>query len=75
LVAFPSWAPRKSSDDAVFASSENPETKGRDAIQKALTLSFAMSSDRKVNSEKVEASGNLAYDYGTFSQHVAPPKS
>jgi len=63
------------SDDAVFVSSENPETRGRDAIQKAFSESFAVASDLKVNSENVEVSGDLAYDYGTFSQHLAPPKA
>lgn len=62
-------------DDAVFVSSENPETRGRAAIQKAFAESFAIASDLKVSSERTEVSGDLAYDYGSYSQHVAPPKA
>src|SRR5438105_12307754 len=58
-------------DDAVFVSSENPETRGRDAIQKAFAQSFAVASDLKVSSENTEVSGDLAYDYGSYSQHIA----
>lgn len=60
-------------DDAVILEPESPIASGREEIQKAFATSFPVSSDLKINSEKVEVSGDLAYDYGTFSQHAAPP--
>jgi uncharacterized protein (TIGR02246 family) len=60
-------------DDAVVLEAESPIASGRDAIQKAFAEAFPISSNLKINSDKLEVSGDLAYDYGTFSRHVAPP--
>ncbi len=61
-------------DDAVLVTNDSPVASGRDAIKASFAKSFPTESDLKVNSEKVESSGDLAVDYGTFSQHVKPPK-
>lgn len=62
------------SDNAVFVSSDQPVASGRAAIQAAFAKTFPISSDLKISSEKTEASGDLAYDYGTYTQRVTPPK-
>jgi uncharacterized protein (TIGR02246 family) len=60
-------------DDAGFVTTESPFASGRSAIQAALTKSFAVASDLKVNSVKTEISGDIGYDYGTFTWHITPP--
>lgn len=62
-------------DDAVFVSSENPVANGRSAIQAAFAKSFPVTTNLKVSSEKTEVGGDLAYDYGTYSEHITPPKA
>jgi uncharacterized protein (TIGR02246 family) len=61
-------------DDAVFVSTESPVAKGRTAIQAAFAKSFPVSSNLRVNSEKTEISGDIGYDYGTYTWYVTPPK-
>jgi uncharacterized protein (TIGR02246 family) len=61
-------------DDAVLAGTTVPVTNGRAAIEKVWADAFPIASNLKVNSEKTEVSGDMAYDYGTYSQHIAPPK-
>lgn len=61
-------------DDASFVTTESPLANGRSAIQAALAKSFAAASDLKVNSEKTELSGDIGYDYGSFTWHITPPK-
>lgn len=61
-------------DDAVLVGSEQPLASGRSAIEAALAKNFEMSHGLKINSENTEVSGNLAYDFGTYSQLIQPPK-
>ena len=61
-------------DDAVLAGTTVPVTNGRAAIEKVWADAFPIASNLKVNSEKTEVSGDMAYDYGSYSQHIAPPK-
>ena len=60
-------------DDAVFVSEMSGAVRGADALEQHWTEMFAMVSDMNVEAEKTEVSGDLAYDYGTFSQTVTPP--
>ncbi|HUP47582.1 MAG TPA: SgcJ/EcaC family oxidoreductase [Thermoanaerobaculia bacterium] len=61
-------------DDAVVASPDNPPAEGRQAIEALWTRNFPMASGLEVRSSRIEASGDLAYDYGEFSQRITPPK-
>lgn len=61
-------------DDAVVVGTDMPATSGRSAIQAAFAKAFPMTTDLKVHSEMTDASGDLGYDYGTYSEHVSPPK-
>lgn len=62
------------SDDAVVVGTDMPATSGRPAIRAAFAKAFPMTTDLKVNSQMTDVSGDLAYDYGTYSEHVSPPK-
>jgi uncharacterized protein (TIGR02246 family) len=61
-------------DDAAFVTTESPLANGHDAITAALTKTFAVASDLKVDSKRTEVSGDIGYDYGTFTWHITPPK-
>src|SRR6266498_628270 len=62
-------------DDAVLVGADAPLTTGRAAIQEAWAKFFPVLTDLNVTSEKTESSGDLAYDYGSFTQRVAPPNA
>lgn len=62
------------SDDASFVGTESPVANGRDAIQKNLAQSFAVSNIESIDSKELVVGGDVAYDYGTFRQRVTPPK-
>ncbi len=59
-------------DDAVLTSPQNPRAEGREAIQAAFARDFPMGSDLEIRSSRTEVSGDLAYDYGEYSQRVTP---
>lgn len=60
-------------DDAVLVGSDQPLASGRSAIQAALEKSFPLSHGLQINSENTDVSGDLAYDFGTYAEEVAPP--
>lgn len=62
-------------DDAVLVGADAPLTTGRAAIQEAWSKFFPILTDLTVTSEKTESSGDLAYDYGSFTQHLSPPNA
>ena len=60
--------------DAVIDSPEEPSVAGREAIQAYWLKNFPLASGLQVRSKETEVSGDLAYDYGEFSQRITPPK-
>lgn len=62
-------------DDAVVTSPDSATAaEGRQAIQDLWSKNFPMATGLQVRSTETEVSGDLAYDYGEFSQRVTPPK-
>jgi uncharacterized protein (TIGR02246 family) len=61
-------------DDAVMVGSGTPPARGREAIQQALTQGFPMSRNLRVTSHDLTVSGDVAYDYGEFSEEFTPPR-
>lgn len=61
-------------DDAVHSSPDDPEVQGREAIQALWTRLFPAASGLKIRSLRQEVSGDLAYDYGEYTQRITPPK-
>lgn len=61
-------------DDAVVASSDGPPAVGREAIKQLWTQAFPTASELEIRSSELVASGELAYDYGEFSQRITPAK-
>lgn len=61
-------------DDAVVASSDGPPAVGREAIKQMWTQAFPMGSGLQIRSHESAASGDVAYDYGEFSQRITPAK-
>ena len=52
---------------------EGAVVRGRQGIQDYFTKAFATSSGLDVSPMSFDASGDLAYDAGRFSQEVTPP--
>jgi conserved hypothetical protein len=61
-------------DDAVLVGDGIPYASGRSEIQTRLGQMFATSSVGSIDSKELDVSGNIAVDYGTFTQTVTPPK-
>jgi uncharacterized protein (TIGR02246 family) len=61
------------SEDAVMVGSDQPLASGRSSIEAALAKAFPISHGLKINSENTDVSGDLAYDFGTYSELVQPP--
>lgn len=61
-------------DDAVVTAPDTPAAEGRQAIQDHWARNFPISSALQVRSSETEISGDLAYDYGEFSQRITPPR-
>ncbi|HXV17403.1 MAG TPA: SgcJ/EcaC family oxidoreductase [Gemmatimonadaceae bacterium] len=61
-------------DDAVLEGTDIPPAHGKAEIQKRLGQMFAVSSIGSIDSKQTSVAGNVAYDYGSFSQTVTPPK-
>lgn len=61
-------------DDAVLEGTDIPPAHGKADIQTRLGQMFAASSVGSIDSKHTSVSGDVAYDYGTFSQTVTPPK-
>jgi uncharacterized protein (TIGR02246 family) len=61
------------SDDAIVTSPEGEAVRGRESIQELWERQFPMASDLDVDSSDFEVSGDLAYDYGTFTQTLTLP--
>ena len=59
-------------DDAVVASSDGPPAVGRQAIEQVWTEAFPRASELEIRSNRFETSGDVAYDYGEFSQVLTP---
>lgn len=63
-------------DDAVVVGSESgAPAEGRQAIQEAFATDFPITSQTQVTPRDFHASGDLAYEYGEFTQQVSPPKA
>jgi uncharacterized protein (TIGR02246 family) len=61
------------SDDAIVTSPMGEAVRGRESIRELWTEQLPMSSDLDIDSSDFEVSGDLAYDYGTFSQTLTTP--
>ena len=59
-------------EDAVFVSTETGPARGRAAIQEMLAQSFPVSTLENVTSSDLVVSGDLANDYGEFTQRFHP---
>lgn len=62
------------SDDAVLVGTDIPFASGRAEIEKRLGQMFAVAVVKSIDSKDTSVGGDVAYDYGTFSQTVTPPK-
>ncbi|HVR42119.1 MAG TPA: SgcJ/EcaC family oxidoreductase [Thermoanaerobaculia bacterium] len=61
-------------EDAVVTSPDDPPAEGREAIEALWTRNFPMASGLEVRSTKTAVSGDVAYDFGEFSQRLTPPE-
>jgi len=59
-------------EDAVFVSTETGPARGRAAIQEMLSQSFPVSTLENIASSDLVVSGDLANDYGEFTQRFHP---
>ncbi len=62
-------------DDAEFVGSDGPAAKGRAAIEKALGTAFPMTMSTTIDSHDLQVQGDMAYDYGEYTQEINPPKA
>jgi uncharacterized protein (TIGR02246 family) len=62
-------------DDAVLEGTDIPPAHGKAEIQKRLGQMFSVSSVGSIDSKQTLVAGDVAYDYGTFTQTVTPPKA
>jgi uncharacterized protein (TIGR02246 family) len=60
-------------DDATFVGPMVRERSGRNAIQQTWTEQLPISTVTRIESRDLQVSGDLAYDYGEFTQQVTPP--
>ena len=60
-------------DDAEMVGTEFPLAKGKDAIRHSFAQSFPISKINSIDSKELVVNGDMAYDYGTYSQEVTPP--
>jgi uncharacterized protein (TIGR02246 family) len=60
-------------EDAVLITAEGAVSRGRQAIEEVFAKAFATSEGLEVTSMSFDASGDLAYDAGRFSQEVTTP--
>lgn len=61
-------------EDAVVVTTANPEpARGREAIQRMWAEGFPAVSETEVRSSEFVAGGDVAYDYGEYTQRVSPP--
>ncbi|MGH9456207.1 MAG: YybH family protein [Thermoanaerobaculia bacterium] len=61
-------------EDAVVTSPNDPPAEGREAIQALWTRDFPMGSDLVIRSSETAVGGDVAYDYGEYSQRITPPE-
>jgi uncharacterized protein (TIGR02246 family) len=61
------------SDDAVVTAPQHEAVHGRESIRELWERQFPMASGLEIGSSDFEVSGDLAYDYGTFSQTLTTP--
>ncbi len=61
-------------DDATLVGTDIPIASGKDAILKAISESLPILTIDNIDSKETVVNGDVAYDYGTFKQTVAPPK-
>lgn len=62
-------------DDAIFVGTETAEVRGRAAIQEMFGQQFPMSTVSRIESRDLTVSGDMAYDYGEFTQQITPPNA
>jgi uncharacterized protein (TIGR02246 family) len=62
-------------DDAILVGTETPEVRGRAAIQEMFGQQFPMSAVSRSESRDLTVSGDMAYDYGEFTQQLTPPNA
>lgn len=61
--------------DAIFVGTETREVRGRSAIQETWAEQFPISNVTRIDSKDLTVSGDVAYDYGEFTQQVTPPNA
>ena len=61
-------------DDAVVTSPQDPAAVGREAIQALWTRNFPMASGLQIRSTRTAVGGDVAYDFGEYSQRITPPQ-
>jgi uncharacterized protein (TIGR02246 family) len=62
-------------DDAEFVGSDGPPAKGRAAIEKAFGTALPMTMSTTIDSHDLQVQGDMAYDYGEYTQEINPPKA
>ncbi|HVT44267.1 MAG TPA: DUF4440 domain-containing protein [Thermoanaerobaculia bacterium] len=60
-------------DESVIGNPEAPLARGKGEIEQAFQRDFPMASNVEARSDRLEVSGDLAYDTGEFSQRLTPP--
>ena len=60
-------------DDAVLMTVEGTVVRGRQGVQEYFAKAFSTSAGLQVTPGSFDASGDLAYESGSFSQDVTPP--
>lgn len=61
-------------DDAAMVGTGAPYASGRSEIQARLGQMFAVSAVGTIESKETVVSGNVAFDDGTYTQTITPPK-
>jgi uncharacterized protein (TIGR02246 family) len=61
-------------DDAVLEGTDIQPAHGKAEIQTRLGQMFAVSTIGSIDSKQTAVAGNVAYDYGSFTQTFTPPK-
>ena len=61
-------------DDAVLVGTNIPAATGKSEITTRLGQMLAVASNTDIESKETVVGGDVAYDYGTYTQTITPPK-
>jgi uncharacterized protein (TIGR02246 family) len=61
-------------DDAVLVGTNIPPANGKSEILTRLGQMLSVASNTNIDSKETVVGGDLAYDYGTYTQTITPPK-